>query len=290
LKSFLLAIVVLLLCFNCVRAQAVIDSLQKPLLVDAIKQASVVNNLPKQLIDTNIFLNTHAAPQALQVEPSKHRSKQAFFYLIVALFLLLGITRTLYNRYFTTLFRVFFNTTLKQNQLTDQLEQAKLPSLIFNLFFIITSGIYFYLLIKFLGTRNTLFGLKFMLACIAFVGICYSIKFISLKFIGWLTGYKEAANTYIFIIFLLNKMIGILLLPIITLMAFSSVRVVSAAVLVSLIILTIILLVRFFRSFSLLQHRLKVSKFHFLLYVLALEILPLLLIYKLGTHYLVTNA
>ena len=37
----------------------------------------------------------------------------------------------------------------------------------------------------------------------------YVLKYSTLKFTGWITGLNEATNTYIFVIFLINKIIGI---------------------------------------------------------------------------------
>jgi hypothetical protein len=270
------------------KAQVSTTTLPTPILVDTNKVAIAVSAY-KILLDTNRFLNARGLPQALSILPKKEDNKQIFFYLFAFLFLILGITRSFFSRYFSTLFSVFFNSTLKQNQLTDQLEQAKLPSLIFNIFFIVTTGLYVFFLVKFNSLSATASATKLMLACIAAVGISYFVKYLSLKFTGWLTSYSEEANTYIFIIFLLNKMIGLFLLPVVTIMAFCKVEIVSVTILFSLIVLAVIFLVRFFRSYSLLQSKLKVSPFHFILYVTSLEILPILLIYKLVSNYLLTN-
>jgi hypothetical protein len=64
-------------------------------------------------------------------------------------------------------------------------------------------------------------------------------------------------------------------------LAFSDLYLTNAILVFSLVFIGIMLLFRFIRSFSLLQHKLKISRFHFLLYIFSLEILPLLLIYKL---------
>jgi hypothetical protein len=54
----------------------------------------------------------------------------------------------------------------------------------------------------------------------------------------------------------------------------------SVAALVSLLFAGLLLLLRFFRSYGLLQNQLKISRFHFLLYLAGVELIPLLLIYK----------
>ncbi len=258
-------------------------------IADTNNKNNTIQNSYKVILDSNRFLNFSGTPQALSVLPNKQHNNQVFFYLIALLFFILGITRSFYNKYFTTLLRVFFNSTLKQNQLTDQLTQAKTPSLIFNIFFIITGGIYLFFLIKFNTLNKATINNTTLLPCLSAIGISYLIKYLSLKFTGWLTGYEEEANTYIFIIFLLNKMIGLFLLPVVTIMAFCNIQIVSIITLFSFMVLIVIFFVRVFRSYSLLQTKLKITLPHFILYVTALEVIPIFLISKLMSQYLLTN-
>jgi hypothetical protein len=248
-----------------------------------------VPDLYKKLLDSNTFLNSKGIPASLAVTKKKQDQEPVFFYIIVTMLIVLAVMKTVYSRYFSTLFRVFFNTSLRQNQLTDQLEQAKLPSLIFNIFFVIAAGMYVYVLLHYFVLDEEKPDLYLVAFCAAAVGACYFVKYLSLQFTGWVTGYKAEADIYTFIIFLLNKVIGILLLPIIILMLFSSHKIAGFAVFFSLIMLGLILLLRFFRSYSLLQNRLKVSRFHFLLYILGFEIMPLALIFKVSMLFLGKN-
>jgi hypothetical protein len=266
----------------CTFAQGVNVPTQPIGVIDSLKPST---NPYIYLLDSNFLLNTKGKPEALVIISKKVQNKQPFFYLILTLFFALGITRTFFSRYFNTLFRVFFNTSLRQNQLTDQLEQAKLPSLIFNLFFVSTTGLYSYFLLHYFYSSHQKLDWYILFVCIAAVAICYLVKYLSLKFTGWVTNYQSEADTYIFIIFLLNKVIGIFLLPIITFMAFSTYQIASYAILISFIFITILFIIRFFRSYSLLQSKLKISQFHFFLYIVGLEILPILLIYKAITLY-----
>ena len=119
-----------------------------------------------------------------------------------------------------------------------------------------------------------------MASSVSLVGLIYFIKFCILKFTGWVTGFSEETNTYIFVLFLINKIIGIFLVPFIILLAFSEDYIVKTAVIVSFLIIGFLLLIRFFRSYGLLQNQLKVSRFHFFIYIIGMELLPLLLIYK----------
>ncbi len=228
----------------------------------------------------NKLLNTDSIPVSLAVEIRKIRSHDTVFYLIAGMLLLLAFFKYFYNRYFTNLFRVFFNTSLRQSQLTDQLLKAKLPSLLFNLFFIISGGMYVYILLcyyRLIGTDNRL---MLIFSSMVLMALIYFLKFCILKFTGWITGFEEVTNTYVFVIFLINKIIGIFLVPFIIILSFSDVAIVKIAVLVSLMSIGIFLLLRFFRSYGLIQNQLKINRFHFILYITGIEILPLLLIYK----------
>lgn len=263
------------------------DSLQiQPLATDSTLAADSLDSAQKIVSTNPVFklknklLNTDAAPVSFAVQFKKLRSKDDLFYLIAVIVLILGFLKYFYKRYFTNLFRVFFNTSLRQSQLTDQLLQAKLSSLLFNLFFVISAGLYVYILLSWSNLINDDNKWIMIFSSIALVGLIYFIKFCTLKFTGWLTGLKEATNTYIFVTFLINKIIGIFLIPFIIILSFSDIQIAKIAALVSLISIGIFILLRFFRSYGLLQTQLKISKFHFILYITGIEVLPLLLIYR----------
>ena len=234
----------------------------------------------QQLFRANRFLNAYGTPIAIVFQPKKHISQESYFYLLAIIAILFGLFRFFYTRYFNNLFRVFFNASLRQSQLTDQLLQAKLPSLFFNSLFILTSGIYVYLLLRYYQwiTFEKFWPIFFY--CTASVGIIYLTKFLILKFTGWLTNYREVTNIYLFIIFLINKILGILLLPFAILIAFSVPTLANVSAIISLLFIGLMFLLRFFKAYGLLQRQIKVSKFHFFLYVAGIEIIPVLLIYK----------
>ena len=248
--------------------------------IDSFPKIISSKNIYRALLDSNIFLFTKGTPQALVTIDKKHETPDAFFYIIASLFLLLGLLRTIFSRYFTTMFRVFFNTSLRQNQLTDQLEQAALPSLLFNVFFMLSMGLYIYFFYEHYNPDNEKNNWAYVGLCVLAVGICYTVKYLSMLFMGWLTNHKPEAKIYIFSIFLLNKIIGLVLLPFTMLIAFSSYKIAGYASVISIFILAVLFLSRFFRSYGLLQNRLKLNGIHFFVYIISLEILPILLVYK----------
>lgn len=279
LKQFYLFIILLLGCILHSVAQHA-DTSKTSSDTTATKPFITALTPLQKILNDNIYLNTRTTSVSLAERPKNTTNENAVFYILAGLVFLFGIIKTIYARYFSTLFRVFFNSSLRQSQLTDQLIQAKLPSLFFNTVFVLAGGLYVYFLMQRVVTNNKLIDWMLMAGCVLAFIIIYLIKFFSVKFIGWVTGYNSEADTYIFIVFLISKIIGICLLPIIVVLAFSNIAIMNVVVILSFILVGVMLLFRFIRSFSLLQHKLKISRFHFLLYIFSLEILPLLLIYK----------
>ena len=248
--------------------------------IDSVVPAHVPTINIHQIIAENRFLQSAGKPEVLPYRLHTPVTDNDLFYLLAAILLFFGILKTVYAKYFTNMFRVFFNSSLRQSQLTDQLMQDGLAGLLLNIFFVIVAGLYAYLVFRLRGFIPREISWSLIGICIAGVAAIYLVKYMALRFTGWITGYTQEANMYIFIIFLINKIIAICLVPVLVVLAFSDNLVVRTATVLSVILIAGMLIVRILRAYGLLQHRIRVSRFHFLLYIFSLEVLPLLLIYK----------
>jgi hypothetical protein len=262
---------------------------KKDSIVTLILQQTAYQKLTQNLFKNNSTINLSKPESITIITPKKKSNTEFIFYLLAGLVLLLGCLKAFFGKYFNMLFSVFFNTSLRQSQLTDQLLQAKLPSLLFNVFFVVSGGIYVYFLLQYFNLIPNKNVWLVIGSCVVVLALIYLSKFATLKLTGWLVGNNDATNTYIFIIFLINKIIGILLVPFTIIIAFSSSTIINAIIFISLITISLLLLLRFFRSYGLLQNQLKISRFHFFLYLTGVEVLPLLLIYKVLVVFLSKN-
>ncbi len=209
------------------------------------------------------------------------RNKDLLFYVLLALLLIFAFLRQAFSKYFTDLFRLFFRTTLKQRQIREQLMQTPLPSLLLNGFFVISGGLYIaFLLLHFGLITDPEFWLYFFY-CSVGLSLIYLVKFLGLKVTGWVFGIEEATNSYIFIVFIINKVIGVFLLPFVILLAFLQGQGYQIALVLSWAGVGGLFLYRFILSYSAIHNQVRFNIFHFFLYFCAFEIAPLLLIYKL---------
>lgn len=207
--------------------------------------------------------------------------KEDLFYYLVFLLILFGLLRRVFAKYFYDLFRVFFKTTLKQRQTQEQLLQSPLPSIFMNGFFVLSAGLYINFLLQYFQlsiAQN--FWLQYLYCGVA-LGSIYIVKFIGLKITGWLFNVSTATDAYIFIVFIINKILGVFLLPFLLLLAFTTDPLYSSAMIFSWFGIGLLILYRFILSYGAIRKEVKLNSFHFLLYIIGFEVVPLLLIYKL---------
>src|SRR6187455_1138978 len=209
------------------------------------------------------------------------QGKEYLFYYIIFLLILFGLLRRAFAKYFYDLFRVFFKTTLKQRQTQEQLLQSSLASVLMNSFFVLSGGLYVNFLLQYFQlVISDNFWLQYAY-CAGALAVIYLVKYIGLKITGWLFNLSNAADSYIFIVFIINKMLGIFLLPFLLLLAFANDPLYSYAMFISWLGLGLLLIYRFILSYSAVRKEVKLNSFHFILYILGFEVIPLLLIYKL---------
>jgi hypothetical protein len=230
---------------------------------------------------TSPFFDFNAKAVFVRSDIKIFHGKEALFYSIEGILLLFAFVRMAFPKYIVDLFRVTFRTTMKQRQLGEQLIQTPLPSLILNLFFIITGGLYIDFLLQHYQLGGDYGFWRLFGYCMIGLAMIYLVKFLSLKFFGWLFNISDTTNAYIFTVFLINKMIGIFLITILVLLAFAQPGIYQAALFVSFLGVFGLVLYRLILAYGLVRNQIRVNPFHFLLYLLAFEIAPLLVIYKL---------
>ena len=267
------------------------DSLNRPVkdslsLSQAVVAKSRANVIDK-LLARNKWINTSDSAVYFLEEERNPIGKEFLFYSLCVVVLILGIFKTFFSGYFNNLFRVFFNTSLRQTQLTDQLLQAKLPSLILNIFFTVTTGIYIWLLFIHFNPPRLISGRLLLPFCIVSVAVIYLIKYCLLKFMGWVSDIQQSTDNYIFVIFLVNKITGILLVPFIIVLAFSPENWLSSITTISALFLGLFFLSRYVKSYGVVEKKMPLNPFHFIIYIIGAEIIPLLILYKVAVDYLV---
>ncbi|HTQ64588.1 MAG TPA: DUF4271 domain-containing protein [Puia sp.] len=214
------------------------------------------------------------------------RSYDGLFYLLVGILFYFAFIKFAFARYLSNLFTLFFRVSMRQQQIREQVLQSPLPSLLLNILFIVAAGLYGVFIARFFQIAPKAgFWILYLNFAVILI-IAYLVKFVLLKITGWIFNIQRATDTYIFIIFLTNKILGVFLLPFLIMLSFSGTFVDEIAVTVSCVMVFTFYMYRFIATYGSIRKEIKMNGFHFFLYLCAFEIAPLLLIYKVLLNYL----
>jgi hypothetical protein len=209
------------------------------------------------------------------------RTNAELFYVIAAVVFFLALIRITFTKYFSDLVRAFFNPTLSQRQLREQLSQTPFPALLLNVFFTLSSGLYLFVILRYARYITVRDPLVLIPVFMGLFMVIYVVKYAFLRFTGWLFNYPEVTGGYVFTLYMVNKMLGVALLPFILVVAFADAAVATVAVNISVILIILLFAYRYVRSYALVKNQIFFNKFQFFIYLCGFEIAPVLIIGKL---------
>jgi len=269
-----------------------IDSLVRDSLIqDSVKKIMIIPI--KSSIDTSTFeqymqnpyLPMDATSIKMFINFKENQSKDLLFYLAFGNIFLLAFIKLVFPKYFKNLFLLFFQTSLRQKQTREQLLQDWGASLLINTLFLISTGLFITLVVKQQLWSDLPFKNLYAYV-VALLMLIYIGKYIFVSFAGWVFNNNVVASSYIFLVLMLNQIMGVLLIPFSIFLAFAQNETNNIVITLSIILIVLLLLYRYFVSFASLRNDLKLNAFHFFLYLCTVEILPSLLLYKLMVNYI----
>lgn len=226
-----------------------------------------------------------------RLRPHEFKDRSSDFLMIIALITFIGIFRIANPSYLRNLFRAFRNPTLSTRQLKEQLRQDSPASLTMDLIFCISMGLYLYFVLEHIHNKKIILGYPVIVIILGFIllfVLIYVVRFLFLKFTGWVFNISEITDNYTFNVFLINKILGIALIPFTVILAFGQGQWVQASLFLSFLVIAILFLNRYLRSGVVFGYFIKFSKFHFFMYLCASELLPLAVLMKLVNQWLIS--
>ncbi|HEY6977178.1 MAG TPA: DUF4271 domain-containing protein [Chitinophagaceae bacterium] len=267
------------------------DSLQKDSVATASPAISVSKPLSWEEDSTFIKLLelsvVKTKSQSLFREEDLHQPqrKEYLFYMLVGIVLLLAITKQLFPRYFHNLFLLMFQASFRQRQTREQMMLQVLPSLLMNIFFVVVAGSFIALLADIHDWLNTTFW-WLTLYSISLLALVYIFKYLVIQFMGWVFNAKEQASTYGFIVFLVNKVLALVLLPLLFLFAFSTGHMQDVILTIAACIVILLLIFRYIISLTIIRRALSIHPLHFFIYLCGIELMPMFIMYKVMFSYI----
>jgi hypothetical protein len=254
---------------------------------DSISKDST--NFPNNLLSDSIGFELWME----QVSPTKSRlethegvlikKSQADWMVGVGLFVLImiAIIRFSFNKYLIRLVDSILNYQTSNNLFLEKNLRNIRGSIFLNALFFLNISFFAVLYYNFssINTGKASSFLTFVYTLAGFL-LLYFGKFIVVRIIGYIFDGVKESKEYLHTVFIYNKNLGIFLLPVTLSVPFIADFAIYFLLIIGLIIAIVFYLLRLIRGVKILFRK-HVSIFYMILYLCALEILPLLVIYKL---------
>ncbi len=282
IRTGLLAVILLLLLHMGAAAKVSPAQYGLPAFTDTVAMKGQVNWMMDSFM---VHQPQMTKPIVSAYSPLReYTSRSADFYMLLFLCLVLGLIRFSDPRYFIMLWKAFWNPTLSNRQLKEQLQGAGIQNVLMNLFFTMSAGAYIYYIVRLFAPHHHMSSIPASLLLLMMVGgmiVIYVGKYLAVQFSGWAFNVESITEHYIFNVFLINKILAVVLIPFVILLAFADPIWAGPLVVVSLVAVVILLVNRYIRSWQVFGSFFQFSKFHFFTYLCASELLPLAVLMKL---------
>ncbi len=238
--------------------------------------------VPKRLeLFTTHLLKSHSR----SAEPFNAFTLDWFTIVLLGMIMLLTWFKVFYYKIFSQLWDAFFSLTTTNQIVRDESVLLQRASLILSVIAYFVSGLFVYQVSLVLGWNHYLLpgGFNRFILFALIIALAYSIKMILLRFLSVVFKIEKPVATYIFNIFLVNMVIGLLLFPVLILIAYLPASYRYYIVISTLLILALLVTYRIVRAVGIGLTIQRFSLFYLFLYICSFEIAPLLIIYKLAT-------
>ena len=243
--------------------------------------SGAINNpfdLESQSEDTSPGITIEGAENLLPKNDQKTSKRWIFWVFLITLFLL-TIAVNFNRQIISKIYRSILNSNYSNLMFR---EQGRNPSFLFILLYIlffINGGLFLYLTIgTFVENKPGFFSI---FACIGLVSITYLLRHGILNLLGNVFPLKNATSQFGFNVMYFNIFLGLILIPINLFVAYGPEAIVKPSIIVGVVIILLLYLLRQIRGLFISRNALIFHKFHFFMYLCAVEIAPYFILVKL---------
>ncbi|MBI5217942.1 MAG: DUF4271 domain-containing protein [Bacteroidia bacterium] len=239
-------------------------------------QAIYVKRLTADTIVNSVIKENHYMPAR---EYSHFKADWMIVVMIVSL-VIFGWVWAFFRKHIVHILQASYDYKISYKLMAERSTLTARVSLILNLLFIINFGLFFYEASAFYGiTIFKMQGFIFFLFLTGALGLIYLFKYLFYSFIGYVINLSGQIYEYLHNIFLYSKLFGIALFPVVICIPFVEEKACSILIKTGIALYILSFIFRIFRGFQI-SFKINFSIFYLILYLCAVEILPLLLLGK----------
>lgn len=202
-------------------------------------------------------------------------------FVLLGLLSLMSIIVAIYRKEVTTIFQAFLSTSSSQNGQRDQVGVLTLERFSSYVLFVLGMGTFCFLIPQILLKEFQFNTFGALCLFILGIGAIYFIKYIQLKILSYILPFHQEIEAYSFILSNTNKALGFIIVPLLFLIAYTPDSAQIMALYFSFILLSLIYIYRTLKGLATAGSIILFHKFHFFVYLCAVEIAPIVILLKL---------
>lgn len=260
---------------------------------DIIEEATEVNDgnqNPFNVIRTPIKTNPPVTSPIKKTNPKEKSTvtaatddKNFRFSLTLAMLIALALSLSIYRAQITKAYHAFTNENVMRMLHREKGTVAYIPYYVLYVIFLFNLGIYIYLLLRYYNLTPDFsnFALLMLTAGIA-SGLIF-LKHLVVNILGWIFPIQKETSIYSMTMTIFGIILSIILFVANVIIAYAPPEIIPTVIYLSLIIIGIVYFFRSIRGLSIASKFLNRNKFHFFIYLCAVEIAPVLILWKIAT-------
>ncbi len=196
---------------------------------------------------------------------------------------MIGYLFSVYHSRLSAVVKAFFTMRFANQLAREEYSLSHPASLILSVNFLLTCSIFILQLISSNRIFSAFVDSDFISFLVVFISVftVYLVKIISLVIFGFIFDKKQVIAEYIFTIFLVNQIIGIGFIPVIIVVAYGNQLLSDVFIYAGIALVILLFIIRVGKGTVSALSGKEVTPFYLFLYLCTLEILPLLLGWKL---------
>ncbi len=217
----------------------------------------------------------------LSVKEKNVLYQRFLFVTIVTMMVILTLVVTIFRIFIAKIWQAFLNDNILSQLLREQGAEANVGYFILYLVFFINAGIFTFLALKYFNLKIAGSNISTLFLCIGGIAGFYLFKHLLLSIVQFVFPIEKEVSRYNFTITVFNIMMGIFLTPLILFIAYASEGISGLVIKLTIALLLATILFRGLRGLFIANRFFAWHKFHFFLYLCAVELAPLLVTFKL---------
>ena len=199
----------------------------------------------------------------------------------VIILLILTILVTLFRSHLGRSYRAFLNDNLLSQLQRERATVGGLPYYLFYLFFMLGGGLFIFLVVREYGLIPNKNHQTYLLLCVGLVAGFFLFKHLLLGIISYIFPVSKEVSLYNMTIIVFSIMVGLLLVPANLLLSFGSDVISQGTIYSALAGVLFIYAFQTLRAIFIANKFLLFHKFHFLLYICTVEVVPIVILARL---------